>query len=55
MDFADKTFLVVGTGIGGLAAVKLLARKQARIVLFDSNTELSYEGIQEKLGQPVER
>ncbi len=54
MDFADKTFLVVGTGISGLAAVKLLARKQARIVLFDSNTELSYEGIQEKLGQPVE-
>lgn len=54
MDFADKTFLVVGTGISGLAAVKLLERKQAQIILFDSNTELSYEKIQEKLGKPVE-
>lgn len=54
MDFAGKTFLVVGTGISGLAAVKLLERKQARIILFDSNTELSYEKIQEKLGKPVE-
>ena len=54
MDFTDKTFLVVGTGISGLAAVKLLARKQAQIILFDSNRELSYEGIQEKLGEPVE-
>lgn len=54
MDFTDKTFLVVGTGISGLAAVKLLARKQAHIILFDSNTELSREGIQEKLGEVVE-
>lgn len=54
MDFADKTFIVVGTGISGLAAVKLLARKQAKIIVFDSNTDLSYEGIREKLGEPVE-
>ena len=54
MDFTDKTFLVVGTGISGLAAVKLLAKKNARIVLFDSNARLTLDEIQEKLGEPVE-
>jgi len=54
MNFTDKTFLVVGTGISGLAAVKLLAKLQAQIILFDSNTEHTREEIQEKLGEPVE-
>ena len=26
MEFKDKTFLVVGTGVSGIAAVKLLGR-----------------------------
>lgn len=54
MDFTDKTFLVVGTGISGLAAVRLLAKKQADIILFDSNAKLTFEEIQEKLGEPID-
>lgn len=53
MEFTDKTFLVVGTGISGMAAVRLLAKKQAHIILFDSNANLTYEEIQEKLGEPI--
>ena len=49
MELRDKTFLVVGTGISGIAAVKLLAKMQAEIILFDSNAELEYETIQKKL------
>lgn len=49
MELKDKTFLVVGTGISGIAAVKLLAKMQAEIILFDSNAELEYETVQKKL------
>lgn len=49
MELKDKTFLVVGTGISGIAAVKLLAKKGAEIILFDSNSKLEYEEIQKKL------
>lgn len=49
MELRGKTFLVVGTGISGIAAVKLLAKMQAEIILFDSNVELEYETIQKKL------
>jgi len=54
MELKDKTFLVVGTGISGIAAVKLLAKMQAEIILFDSNAELEYETIQEKLPNGLE-
>ena len=53
MDFQtelrDKTFLVAGTGISGIAACKLLAENNAHIVLFDSNTALSREEIEKKI------
>ncbi len=49
MELKDKTFLVVGTGISGIAAVKLLAEKGAEIILFDSNAKLEYDEIKKKL------
>lgn len=50
MEFKDKTFLVVGTGVSGMAAARLLARKQAHIILFDSNADISCEDIRKRLG-----
>jgi len=49
MELKDKAFLVVGTGISGIAAVKLLAKKGADIILFDSNAKLDHEEIKKKL------
>lgn len=49
MELKDKTFLVVGTGISGIAAAKLLAKKHAEIILFDSNAKLEHEEIKRKL------
>lgn len=54
MEFKDKTFLVVGTGISGISAVKLLAQKGAQIILFDSNTKLDCEEVRKKLPEGLE-
>lgn len=54
MELKDKTFLVVGTGISGIAAVKLLAKKKAEIILFDSNSKLEYDDIRKKLPEGLE-
>lgn len=48
MNFAGKTILVVGTGISGVAAVKLLAAQSAAIILMDGNASLDPEKIAEK-------
>lgn len=48
MNFTGKTVLVVGTGISGVAAVKLLAAQSADIILMDSNTSLIPEEIAAK-------
>lgn len=49
LEWKDKAFLVVGTGISGIAACKLLAGNGAHIVLFDSNKELTRESIEKKM------
>lgn len=54
MDVKGKTFLVVGTGISGLAALKLLKKKEADVILFDSNAKLTREEIEEKLPERLE-
>ncbi|RKI40498.1 UDP-N-acetylmuramoyl-L-alanine--D-glutamate ligase [bacterium D16-51] len=54
MELKDKTFLVAGAGISGIAAVKLLAKMQAEIILFDSNAGLKYETVQENLPDGLE-
>lgn len=40
VDMMNKTFLVVGTGISGVAAAKLLSSKGASIIVFDGNDKL---------------
>lgn len=48
MDLKDKKVLVVGTGVSGVGAARLLSRAGACTVLFDSNGELNPEEIAAK-------
>lgn len=48
MDIQNKKVLVVGTGISGIGAAKLLGTVGACPVLFDSNENLSVEELKEK-------
>lgn len=54
MKLRDKTFLVVGTGISGISAVKLLKKKDADIILYDSNSRLDCNEIKRKLPKNLE-
>lgn len=53
MRLSGKTVLVVGTGISGVAAVKLLAAQSADIILFDGNAELSPEAVAAKFPEGI--
>lgn len=53
MNFHDKTVLVIGTGISGVAAVKLLASRSANIILMDGNTSLEPEQIAAKFPEEI--
>lgn len=44
-----KKYLVAGTGISGIGAVKLLSKLQAEIILYDGNAKLKEEDIREKI------
>lgn len=54
MDWKNKKVLVIGTGISGIGAVKLLQKAGARPVLFDENEKLTKEEIQGKLPNGIE-
>lgn len=54
MELKDKTFLVAGTGISGIAAAKLLFHIGAEVILYDSNTQTDCEKVREKLPKDVE-
>ena len=45
----QKTVLVVGTGISGIGATKLLLEAEALPILYDSNQALDIAAVQEKL------
>ncbi len=45
--------LVVGSGISGIGAVKLLSEFGAKITLYDSNAELTVEALKNKLPEAV--
>lgn len=53
MDFSGKTVLVVGTGISGVAAVKLLAAQSADIILMDGNASIEPETIAAKFPEEI--
>ena len=49
MDLVGKKVLVVGSGISGISAVKLLSNEGADIILQDGNLNLSKQEIKDKL------
>lgn len=49
MNLSEKCVLVVGTGISGIGAVKLLEKKNIKTILYDGNKELDVADIQKKL------
>ncbi len=48
MDFTHTTALVIGCGISGVAASKLLLGAGAKVFLFDGNEELDLDAVREK-------
>lgn len=54
MDFRNMTCLVAGSGISGIGAAKLLAKKGAAVIVYDSNDKLTKEAVAEKLGSEVQ-
>lgn len=53
MNFTGKTVLVVGTGISGVAAVKLLVSRSASVILMDGNASLDPAEIADKFPPEV--
>ena len=52
MDLREKNILIVGTGISGISAARLVARVsegRAEIIFFDSNKKLSMADVRKKL------
>ncbi len=45
MDLAGRMALVVGTGVSGMAAARLLDAKGAKVLLFDENADASVERV----------
>lgn len=54
MDWKKKRVLVVGSGISGIAAVRLLKAAGAEPVLYDGNTEIDTELLREKLREAAD-
>jgi UDP-N-acetylmuramoylalanine--D-glutamate ligase len=50
MIFEGKNVFVVGTGISGIGAAKLLVQEHANVVLFDGNEKLKADDIRTKVG-----
>lgn len=53
MNFKDKTFLVVGSGKSGVAAVNLLSSKGSKIILLEGNINVKKEDIMSKFDEEV--
>ena len=50
MELKNKKVTVVGTGISGIGAVKLLDTAGADVLLYDANAKISPDSVREKLG-----
>ena len=53
MDLENKKVLVVGTGISGIAATKLLNRHNAEVILLDSNEKLTKQDVRGKMPEDI--
>lgn len=54
MDWKEKKVLVIGSGISGIGAAKLLCQVGAKPVIFDENKDLSLEKLQAKVPADIE-
>lgn len=50
MDMSQERALVIGTGISGIGAARLLAHKGAGVTLYDEKEDIDIEGIRGRLG-----
>ena len=48
MDYKDKTILIIGAGISGVAAYDLLVKAGAKPILYDANEALSLRDVRER-------
>lgn len=53
MDFTDKRVLVVGTGVSGVAAIRLLAAKGAKPVVLEGTDKADREQIRAKIPESI--
>ena len=53
MDIKEKTVLVFGSGISGIAASRLLQKQGVNVILYDENESMGHEEIQAKIGGKV--
>ncbi len=53
MDFTGKRVLVVGTGVSGVAAIRLLAAKGAKPVVLEGNEKADQEQIRAKIPESI--
>lgn len=53
MDFTDKRVLVVGIGVSGVAAIRLLAAKGAKPVVLEGNEKADREQIRAKIPESI--
>ena len=51
LDVKEKQVLVFGSGISGTAAVRLLEKEGAQVILYDGNEKLDPEKVKEQLGE----
>jgi len=51
--FTNKKVTIVGSGISGIAAAKLLLHKNAEVTLYDSNTALDKAKVTERIGEKI--
>ena len=51
LDVKEKQVLVFGSGISGTAAVRLLEKEGAQVILYDGNEKLDLEKVKEQLGE----
>ena len=45
MDLDNKKIVVVGTGVSGMGAVKLLSETEAEVILYDGNDKLNRDDV----------
>ena len=53
MNLNHKKVLVVGTGISGIGAAKLLKEVGAEVILYDSNEKLKKDDIRHRLAEKI--